>query len=161
MIRDFHPDIRPVSYADWLFSEQAQLLIREYADECSIAEIGTANPQPEAYAAMEASGMFHSFAAYHQGRLVGFANLLTPVLPHYGVRVATVETLFVGKDFRSTSAGLDLRRALEDHAAAAGCVGILYSAPAGGQLERLLEASRHYYKTNSVFYRGLHESCAA
>jgi len=145
--------IRRVSYADWLLSEEAQPLILEYADECSIPGIGRVNPQPQIYAALEAAGTLQSFAAYHGG-LVGFANVLTPILPHYGVRVATVETLFVSKDARRSGIGRELLLALEKYALEVGCKGILYSSPAGGQLERVLSAKK-YQQTNSVFYRPL------
>jgi GNAT superfamily N-acetyltransferase len=106
------------------------------------------------YAAMEAAGVMQSFAAYMAGQLTGFANVLTPVLPHYGLRVATVETLFVAAAVRKYAIGRELMLAIETYAHEVGCVGILYSAPAGGQLERVLSAKK-YQQTNSVFYRPL------
>jgi len=81
--------------------------------------------------------------------------MLTPVFPHYGKRVASIESLFIAKASRSSGAGLELMNAVEKCAKEAGCVGILYSSPAGGQLERLLEARKQYQRTNTVFYRSL------
>jgi GNAT superfamily N-acetyltransferase len=153
--------IKRVRCADWLLAEDAQPLIAEYAKECSIPAIGPISPQPYMYAAMESAGVMQSFAAYLGGSgghsapgLVGFANVLTPVLPHYGLKVATVETLFVNQQGRKSGAGRELMLALERYAHEQGCVGILYSAPAGGQLERVLSAKK-YQRTNSVFYRPL------
>ena len=79
--------------------------------------------------------------------------MLTPVFPHYGKRVASIESLFIAKASRSSGAGLELMNAVEKYAKEAECVGILYSSPAGGQLERLLEARKQYQRTNAVFYR--------
>lgn len=92
------------------------------------------------------------FMAYEGERKVGFAIVLMPILPHYGKRVATIESLFIAK---GSKAGRELMRTVEATAAEAGCAGILYSAPAGGRLERLLEASKPYQRTNAVFFRRL------
>lgn len=142
--------IEPCPVADVLASHA---LIAEYAAECSIPAIGEINPQHDTYAAMENVGLLQSFMVLDDARKVGFAIVLTPVLPHYGKRIATLESLFVAKGNRSSSAGRELMRAVEKYAESAGCVGILYSAPAGGQLEGLLNARREYQRTNAVFFR--------
>lgn len=142
--------IEIVPVADVLASHA---LIAEYAAECSIPAIGEINPQADAYAAMENAGLLRSFMVFDDARKVGFAIVLTPVLPHYGKRLATIESLFVAKGSRRSGAGRDLMRAVEKYAEQAGCVGILYSSPAGGQLEKLLEASKEYQRTNAVFFR--------
>lgn len=130
-------------------------LIAENAAESSIPEIGPINPQWDTYAALEKSGLFQCFGAFHEGELVGFAWILTPVLPHYGKRVGTLESLFVSSAFRHFGCGEALMRTVEQYAKEAGCVGVLYSAPAGGNLERFLELKKSYRRTNSVFYRSL------
>lgn len=133
----------------------SKALIAEYAEECSITAIGEIDPQSEIYAKLENVGMSQSFMVYSGGEEIGFAIVLTPVLPHYGKRVATMESLFVSKDHRSSGAGRILMKAVEDYAKQIGCAGILYSSPTGGQLERLLEASKEYQRTNAVFFRRL------
>jgi GNAT superfamily N-acetyltransferase len=102
---------------------------------------------------MENAGLLHSFMVLENGEKIGFAMVVTPVMPHYGKRVASIESLFVTKGRRSSGAGLELMRVVEKFVDQLGCVGILYSSPAGGQLERLLEASKAYRRTNAVFYR--------
>ena len=145
--------IKPVSFSAWLGTEEAKPLIAAYAQECSIPAIGEVNPQPETYAAMERAGLMQSFAAY-DGGLVGFANVLTPILPHYGKRVATVETLYVSKEGRKRGIGRELMLAIERYALSLNCAGVLYSSPSGGQLERVLEAKK-YLRTNAVFFKKL------
>lgn len=130
-------------------------LIAEYAAECSIPAIGEINPQHDAYAAMEKAGLLHSFMVGADGINVGFAIVLTPILPHYGKRIATLESLFVTKDSRNSRAGRELMQTVEKYAEEVGCTGILYSAPAGGQLEGLLNARKEYQRTNAVFFRKL------
>lgn len=129
-------------------------LIAEYAAECSIPAIGEINPNLTIYAALESSGMLHSFAVYDDAKMVGFANILTPILPHYSKRVATVESLFMAKANRNTGMGGELMRHIENFAKGFGCVGLLYSAPSESPLEYLLQA-RDYQRTNAVFFRSL------
>lgn len=129
-------------------------LIAEYAAECSIPAIGEINPHRELYALMEKSGLMQCFMARDEQN-IGFAIVLMPVMPHYGKRIATLESIFIAADKRTGGAGRKLMDAIEAHTASEGCVGILYSAPAGGRLERLLESSKQYHRTNAVFYRRL------
>jgi GNAT superfamily N-acetyltransferase len=143
-------EIKPATSGDVLDSTA---LIAEYAAECSIPAIGEINPQRDTYSLMENAGLLHSFMVYENGEKIGFAMVVTPVMPHYGKRVASIESLFITKIRRSSGAGLELMRMVEQSVKQLGCVGILYSSPAGGQLERLLEASKEYQRTNAVFYR--------
>lgn len=122
-------------------------LIAAYAAECSLPEIGPVSPQGEMYAAMERSGVNQWFVA-EVGGIVGFASVLVCLLPHYGTTVATVESLY-GKH------GLELMQAVEEYAKECGCVAILYSAPAGGRLEKLLSLKRNYRQSNTVFAKSL------
>ena len=142
--------IQRVSYAD-LIEWPA---IAEYAAECAIPEMGPANPQPAIYARMENVGIFQAFGAFYNMQLAGFATVLTPVLPHYGKKMATIESFFVSKTYRRYGVGRELMKAVEKYSQEAGCAGILYSAPANGKLERLLGLCKKYRRTNSVFFRG-------
>jgi hypothetical protein len=144
-------EIKAVGSCDVLDSTA---LIAEYAAECSIPAIGEINPQRETYSLMENAGLLHSFMVFENREKIGFAMVVTPVMPHYGKRVASIESLFITKSRRSSGAGLELMRVVEHSVKQLGCVGILYSSPAGGQLEKLLEASKGYQRTNAVFYRG-------
>ena len=144
-------EIRRVTYLDLIDSP----LLSEYSIECSIPEIGEPDPQADIYAAMEAAGIMQAFAAMYEDRIAGFATILTPVLPHYGKKVATVESLFIPMDSRCYGLGWELMKAIEEYAQESGCVGILYSAPANGRLERLLDIRKGYQRTNAVFYRKL------
>lgn len=145
--------VRQVSYSKVL---AALDLIEEYGAECSIPAIGEIKPQGHIYAALEASGVLRCFGVFQDDEMVGFAFVLTPILPHYGKKVATIESLFISK---GKSGGMDLMWSVEEYAKECGCVGILYSAPVGGRLERLLAASKPYQRTNAVFYRRF-DACA-
>jgi GNAT superfamily N-acetyltransferase len=133
----------------------ASKLIAEYAAECSIPTIGPTNPQHELYGKLEKSGALKCFGAFEGDELVGFGNVLVYVLPHYGKTIATVESLFVAESHRHLSTGKSLMISIESYAHGTGCAGILYSAPAGGKLEQLLDTKPEYQRTNAVFFRGL------
>ena len=147
-------EIRRVHYSDILGAPNAAVLLSEYAAECCLPEIGEPSPQGKMYAAMEDSGMLSVFGAFQWQELIGFAALLVYVLPHYGLKIATVESIFVARQHRS-SAGRALMKTIEQHARELGCVAILYNAPAGSQLETLLALLKPYRRTNSVFCRSL------
>ena len=147
--------VRPACFFEILGAPNAADLVREYAEECSIPAIGPVNPQPAIYRALEQSGVMQCFAAFEDGAIVGFATVLCSVFPHYGRKVATVESLFVAGAHRQSEAGRELMAAIEQHAQQVGAVGILYSAPAGGKLERLLASKHAYRRTNTVFFRSL------
>lgn len=147
--------IKPVSYAEILDSPEAEGLLAEYSAECSIPEIGPTCPQRQIYTAMEATGMMHSFGAFEGSKLIGFATILAFVLPHYGKKVATVESLFVAKAHRNGRIGLMLMDEIETIAKRMECSVILYNARAGSRLERFLGALSKYQRTNSVFLKAL------
>jgi GNAT superfamily N-acetyltransferase len=144
-------EIRKVSTTEILTTA----LLDAYAKECSLPEIGEINPQADMYSHMERMRVCQCFAAFVDRRIIGFASVLTSVLPHYGRKVATMESLFVAKEHRNSDAGKELMRAVEEYAKAERCNAILYSAPAGGQLERLLTIKRGYRHSNTVFVREL------
>jgi GNAT superfamily N-acetyltransferase len=147
--------IKPVSYAELFAAPNFKDLVRQYDLECSLPQIGPIDPQPQMYAALEAAGAMQCFGAYQGDVLIGFASVLASVLPHYGRKVASIESLFVAKSHRMTGAGTSLMLAVESFAAAFGCVGIGYSAPVGSQLERVLIRRGQYKRTHSVFYMRL------
>jgi GNAT superfamily N-acetyltransferase len=144
--------IKPVNVTDLLDCKE---LIAEYAAECSIPAIGQINPSPEIYEALELTGIFRCFGVFDGERLVGFATILTTVFPHYGRKVATVESLFVASASRKGVAGTELLAVLDGYAKDMGCVAILYSTPSGGRLEKLLSVKKNCKRTNAVFCRSL------
>jgi GNAT superfamily N-acetyltransferase len=147
---------RPVRYIDILDAIGADDLLTEYAAECSIPEIGETCPQREIYDRMESSGLMHSFGVFDCDRLVGFATLLVFVLPHYGKKIANVESLFLAKPYRHGGTGRWLLGAIESIAAQMGCTAVLYNARRESRFERFLNAMPELYlRTNSVFLRAL------
>jgi GNAT superfamily N-acetyltransferase len=141
--------IRKIGYGQIL---DARDLLDEYSAECSIPEIGAPNPQRELYANMEAMGLMDSFGAFDGDELVGFATVLVFTLPHYGKKIANVESLFLRKSQRHSGCGQELMGAVQSHARSTQCCGVLYNARAGSRLERLLNALKNYDRTNSVFF---------
>jgi GNAT superfamily N-acetyltransferase len=142
--------IRPVSYSDILAHPE---LLAEYAAECSIPEIGEFNPQAEMYAAMEASGGFKAFGVFHVEQMIGFFALLLYVLPHYGQKIATTESIFLASEHRNSSAGKEMLEFIEAYAKEQGCKVVLYTAPLESRFMQLL--ARKYRCTNAVFVRSL------
>lgn len=148
------PVIKPVCYSEILEAPNAQGLFAAYASECSLPEIGRACPKASQYELLEAAGVLHTFGVYEQDELIGFAAVLLAELPHYGKKVATVESIFVHPDHRA-GIGSTLLLVVEQFADVQGCAAVIYSTPSGSRFEKLLSYLPQYRNTNSVFCRSL------
>jgi GNAT superfamily N-acetyltransferase len=140
--------------ADMIEAAAFPELAAEYVRESLIDGMPQPAPDWNAYAALEAAGLLHGFAASVDGELVGFIAVLRAKLPRYAEPIAVSESFFVASAHRGTGAGLKLLRAAEDKARALGCPGLLVSAPAEGVLAQVLPR-RGYAETNRVFFKGL------
>lgn len=148
--------IKLATYEDMAGNEELELLIGEYADECSINGLPPPNPHWPTYEALAKSGLTHILVAYDEhGYMKGFALMLTALNPHYGVKLAVCESLFVSFDGREKGLGVELTKAVEEKAKAEGCAGLLLSAPVGGQLAAVLERKKAWTETNRVFFKPL------
>lgn len=153
------PSIRRVSYAQISGAANAPELIAEYAAECSIPD---AEPQYMQYEAMEKAGVLQCFGAYlpighplDDPILIGFASVLSAVMPHHGKRVATVETIFVSAQHRDSAAGNALLTAAERYAEELDCVAILYLARIGSPFEKVLLRRHRCVPTHTTYTRWL------
>lgn len=123
----------------------------EYARESANPFIGlTANPNRQGYSVLENSGMFRVCAAYEDNKLVGFVTVLASPHFHYGVLVASIETLWLHQEHRKGPAGLRLIREARRIALDMGAVALYASAPAASRLAKLLD--RIATKTDEVFF---------
>lgn len=147
-------DIRRCTIAEFEAAPNFADVLAEYARESSLAELGTVCPQMDTYRALEASGMFHPIGAFDDVRLAGFILPIVIVLPHYGVLAATVESFFVPHAERKKGIGLRLMKYAEELAVGLGAKALLFSAPVGGSLARVLPF-RGYRHSNQVFVRAL------
>jgi GNAT superfamily N-acetyltransferase len=148
--------IKPISHRELSKSPEYPALVAEYAAECSIPEIGVPCPQDEMYAAMESAGGLRMFAIYEGANIVGFISLLMYVLPHYGQKVCTTESIFLAAAHRHMGMGAKMLNFIESFAKEQGCKVVLYTAPTGSRFARLLSLNRRRYRrTNSVFCRSL------
>jgi len=140
--------------ADLIAAATFPQLAAEYVRESLIDGMPQPAPDWTAYAALEAAGLLHGFAASVDGELVGFIGVLVAKLPRYAEPIALTESFFVASVHRATGAGLKLLRAAEDKARELGRPGLLVSAPAQGVLARVLPR-RGYAETNRVFFKEL------
>lgn len=130
-----------------------EALGEEYDAESRSPELPRAEPQWERYEALAQAGLLDVVAARQDGRLIGFISVLCTTIPHYGVPISVVESLFVTAGRRRTGAGLALIRAAEAIAARHG-TGLLITAPAGSALEAILP-HLGYRRSHTVFAKGL------
>lgn len=148
-------EIRRCAVSDIASAPNLDQLLAEYGAESGMPEIGEPAAQIPVYVQLEAVGMLHAIGAFQDGGLVGFVFVLVSVLPHYGRKVATSESLFVAATARKTGAGMQLLAAAEGLAREQGAAAFLLSAPVGSRLEKAMQGHKSYRPSNSVFVKDL------
>lgn len=146
-------NIEPVSVSEF-FAHEVDPLIDEYRIECANEAFGLAPPSRSYYESLEKQGMlFPAIAKTIEGKVVGFVVVVVYAVPHFeGKTMATIESIFLSREYRKGRAGLALIRWAQRTAQNEGTVGVYLSTPVGSRLEKL--ASLIATKTNSVFFLG-------
>lgn len=146
--------VRPCTAAELEQAPAFGALMAEYLAEAGRAITADPAPQIAMYKAQEAAGTMRFAGAWAGGDLVGMMVVALSVVPHFGMTVATTETLFVSAKARKTGAGKALLSLADDMAREYGAVGVLVSAPVGGVLSKVLPRSG-FKHTNELFFKAL------
>lgn len=146
-------EIRTSSVADIRASAGFDDMVREYTKESGNPDLGEAAPSVEFYERMEAAGSLKCVGAFDGARLVGLIVVVASLYPHFGKTVATVESLWLHKDYRDGPAGLRLIRQAQEVAKSLGAVGMYFGARHGSRLEQLY--SRLFTPMNVLFWKRL------
>ena len=146
-------NIEPVSVSEF-FAHDVHSLIDEYRIECANDAFGSAQPSRSYYESLEKQGMLYpAVAKTNKGKVVGFVVIDVYAVPHFeGKTMATIESIFLSREYRKGRAGIALIHWAQQTALSNGAVGVYISAPVGSRLEKL--ASLIATKTNSVFFLG-------
>lgn len=145
--------IRPCTVDELASAPGFSEALAEYADECAIPELGRHDAQLETYRALEVSGHLRLIGAFDGDDLAGFILLIVSIVPHYGVKTAASESIFVRPRYRHTGAGLSLIGAAEVMAKVEGAAGLFITAPVDSRLVKVMPGVG-YRETNRVFFRG-------
>jgi len=137
------------TFADLESDPAFYALVDGYTRECAIPEFTPGEVQVDTYNLMEQAGALHTFAVRTGNTLVGFLLILLHKLPHFGVRTAVVESIYVDPEHRG-GVGLSVVTAAKNFAAEQGVRGLLMSAPVGSQLSQLLP-HLDFRHTNETF----------
>jgi len=125
-----------VAFDEIYLDENFEALVQEYGEECSA--LGVPEPQPDLYRMLEAGGGMQVFGVYEDEKLVGFASVLVYILPHFGRKVASSESVFLSAKNRKCWVGIDLLEEMKEYAKEAGCEKFLFSAPVDSNFAQLL-----------------------
>lgn len=148
-------EVRKSSYSEASADPDFEVLVTAYAIESSIAGLPTPKGNMDSYIALENAGLMYSYCAYLDDKMIGFANALVVVMPHYGEKIATMESWFVAEEFRYTGVGLQLKKQIEATVKEAGAVGILVSTPVDSTLALVMERQKSYVESHRVFFKAL------
>ena len=141
------PEILQVSFRAVLEG----LALSEYERESALPELGKINPNWKLYEMLENGGAMQTFAAFENGKMVGFATVMIYEVPHYSKKVATTESIFVALEWRPVGVGTVLMKHIEDFARKAGCHVFFYSAPVHSQIDKLLSFRKKGRHSNNVY----------
>jgi GNAT superfamily N-acetyltransferase len=119
-------------------------LIEEYAKDCAVDY----NPQEEIYRSLDKSGVLYCFGSFSSGELAGFVSIVVSVMPHNGMKMAGVESIFVRPQYRKNGVGLELKRVARDCAKELDCNLIVYLPRIGSEFDLLLSRSKSCTKTH-------------
>lgn len=145
---------RPVTVAEVFSAPDADMLISEYMAESGNPFLPQ-KPNVDYYRKAEESGAFKVIGAFSGERLVGFGSFVLTVIPHYSTVTASVESVFLSKDFRRGAAGFRLINAVSQSAKDAGASGIYWGCRSGSRLETLFARVPRFTRMNTVFYEAL------
>jgi GNAT superfamily N-acetyltransferase len=131
--------------------------LEEYAAESAVKGMPHPFAKADAYKHLENTNSIYVIGAFLEEVFIGYIIMLSPILPHYSVRVAVVESYFVAKEYRKTGAGLRLLHEAERQAQEVGAFGAFVSAPFGGNLAEVLP-HLGYDETSRIFFRSFNVS---
>lgn len=113
-----------------------------------------ADPDFEAYRALEAAGVLRCVGAFDGEKLVGFANYILYGLPHFkGKRLASSESLWLDDAYRGRGLGRQLIESMGAFAREDGAYGMYLGAKIGTPGEKAL--ARFAEPMNVLFWRRL------
>lgn len=147
-------EIKRIPFAELSTRPEFDFLVSEYADECQISGLPRCVYDSSTYFLLENSGTMQWTAAFVNDSLVGFSSLIVTKMPHYSQILAVTESIFVSKEHRGSGAGMMLIREMEFIARDSGAIAILFSAPVGGCLNKLMP-NIGYLHTNEVFFKAI------
>jgi GNAT superfamily N-acetyltransferase len=133
--------IRRIHYSEIL---KDKAIIAEYAKDCKVAY----DPQEAIYEALDKAGVLYCFGAFSDGELAGFVSIVVSVMPHNGMKMAAVESIFARPQYREKGIGLELKRSARDCAKEIGCNLIVYLPRIDSEFDRILAQSKSCTKTH-------------
>jgi GNAT superfamily N-acetyltransferase len=145
---------RIVGFAELRADCTLQVMLEEYADECSIEGMPRFELDIAHYLQAESTGALTFIGVFVGDVLAGYASVFFAKCPHYSALIGSTESLFVKTCYRNTGAGAALRKAIKVFAFSRKAVGVFTCAPKGGVLEKLLRCSEAV-ETNVVFFEPL------
>lgn len=105
---------------------------------------------------LDDQGRIVALAAWHGDDLAGYSVGILSTHTHDLNDLCLInDSFFVADEYRPGGAGMDLMRATEAAARDAGANHVLWCAPVGGRLERLLDGLRDYWRRETVFCKEL------
>lgn len=146
--------VRPVTGDELKNDPRLYILAVEYEKEKANPELGAARWDVKTYEKLVKEGKYLPIGVYDEDKLVGYGGVLISVLPHYNKLVATIESIFLKKEYRKGRTGTKMVEELEKLASKAGAQGVYFTTGVGDKLSKLAPLIG-YRPANEVFFKAL------
>lgn len=141
-------EFRRTTWTEAFARPEFKQLVEDYSAESGSPFMHGA-PNPDEYIAAEKAGAMVPVGAFDGELLVGGVNIMIHRIPHYAEVLASVESIFLAKDYRRGTTGLRLLRAAEEVAREAGASVLMIGTRCGSRFEHLCRL--RYTPVNTVF----------
>lgn len=150
-------EISQGSWADIEYSLNLDDLVKACREEGGAEGLPEGKLSHEIYRSLEANGNLFVIKALDDGTLMGAIIILLYISPHYSVKLAQVDLVFLDKKYRNTRAGLEMLKQAEDVSKRNGAIGISFNAHIHTALEELLNIKK-YKLTHRIYFKPFNDT---
>ena len=145
--------IKNIHIKELLDSEEAPELFKLYSDEAQSSTVSTPfNPNYEMYLQLEDMGILDAcIILTEDNKIVGFATMLTTVMPHYSATASTIESIFIMKEYRGNNNFKNLLNRLIDTAKTKNSVNLFVSTPVVSSADKVMGRTKGFSKISHIY----------
>lgn len=147
--------IKNISISELFDNDNASELFSLYSKE-SQSELVSIQQAPDRaiYEQLEETGTLDTVAVVPSDdttKIVGFAVMITTVMPHYSQLGSTIESLYIHPDYRKGNIFKSMLERIKDIAVSKGSFNLFLSAPVGSRLDTIASRSSSLCNTHKMY----------
>ncbi len=132
-------EIRELPYRELEQCQGFAEVVAEYQEATTNPAIGAPSVQFDRYRELDALGTLKCLGAFADNALVGLSSVLFARSQHYGFPIASIDSFYLRKDYRTGTNGLRLIRAVKALVKNEGAPGVVFMAPPDTNYEKVCQ----------------------